>query len=60
MITEEQIARGARALFNLTRAAELSPDPDRLWERLCADGDRPYYQQSEAVLRAALTDEEAV
>lgn len=52
--TEEQIERGARALFGLTRAAELSPNADRLWQRICADGDRPYFDQAEAVLRAAL------
>ncbi len=51
--TEAAVEAGARALFGLTRAAELSSNADRLWARFCADGDRPYFQQAEAVLRAA-------
>jgi hypothetical protein len=56
---DRAIEAGARALFDLTRTAQLSPNPDRLWKRLCADGDRPYFDQAEAVLRAGWSSGEA-
>lgn len=50
---DRAIARGAFALFCLTRTGKAVSDPTRTWKRLCADGDRPYHDQAEAVILAA-------
>lgn len=56
-VQRRMITAGARVIFGLGRSARVSPDPDRLWRKLHADGDPVLHAtEAAAVLAAGLRE----